>query len=53
MDFTRNTSLAPNPNHYNIDSVFDFNRRKSRGSSFGLGRELIKANEYIYSGGKA
>ena len=47
FDFTKSLTNAPEPNKYQMLSQFDKNKTKSKGSSFGLGRELMRESSYI------
>lgn len=41
-DFTKHVPQGPQPTVYNIKGLFDTNRVKQKGSSFGIGRDFMK-----------
>ena len=46
-DFTKNVPQGPQPTVYNIQGLFETNRLKQKGSSFGVGRDFMKQHSYI------
>ena len=41
LDFTKHNTVTPAPNAYTVKSVFDSEKSKSMGITFGYGREVI------------
>ena len=48
LDFTKHNTVTPAPNAYSLKSIFDSEKSKSMGITFGYGREVTKCFKIIF-----
>ena len=47
LDFTKSDKNLPSPNHYELSSTFETNKRKSKGATFSFGRDVNKKTIFL------